>query len=241
MTNQGENTKRIVKNTIVLYIRMFLVMFISLYSSRIVLQALGVDDFGLFNVVGGVVALMTFLKTSLASSTQRFLSFELGRNDKERTKTVFSISLTTHVAISLIILVLSETVGLWFLNAKINIPEGRELAANVVYQLSVLSLVFGMIAVPYSADVISHEKMSFFAVVGIVEAVLKLGFAFLLLVFNYDRLILYGILTTILNVGVCVANWLYCAFKFDEARFHLSFDKKLFGEIFSFSWVLPNK
>lgn len=233
------NSKRIVVNTIVLYVRMFVVMLITLYSSRIVLKALGIDDFGLFNLVGGVVALTTFLKSSLASSTQRFLSYELGRGDIERTKKIFSVSLTTHVIIAGIIILLTETMGLWYLNAKVNIPEGREVAANVVYQLSVLSLVVSMIALPYNADVISREKMSFFAIVGILEAILKLAFAFLLLVIDVDKLILYGILTVLLSILVCFSFYVYCRVKFEEASFSLSFDKSLFKEIFSFSgWTL---
>lgn len=237
-TDQG-NSKRIVTNTIVLYIRMFIVMLISLYSSRLVLKALGVDDFGLFNLVGGVVALMTFLKATLSSSTQRFLSFELGRNDADRLSTVFSVSLTVHVVMAAIILVIAETIGLWFLNAKINIPEGRELAANIIYQLSVFSLLVSMVALPYNADVISHEKMTFYAVVGIVEAVLKLLFAYLLLVVDTDKLILYGIFTTLLQLLVSAAFWIYCRIKFKEARFKLSYDKSAFKEIFSFSgWTL---
>lgn len=237
--NQTSNNKRIVKNTVVLYIRMIVVMFITLYSSRIVLQALGVDDFGLYNVVGGVVALLSFLRTSLTSSTQRFLSYEIGKNDKVRLKLVFNNSMTAHVLISLIILVLAETVGLWFLNVKINIPEGREFAANVIYHLSVFSTVISMITVPFNAAVISHERMSFFAVVGVVEAVLKLGFAFLLLVFGSDKLVLYGVLMTVIVLFDLFAYWLYCKIKFEEARFRLSFDKSLFKEIFNFSgWTI---
>lgn len=239
MDSQNNNSKRIVTNTVVLYIRMFIVMLISLYSSRIVLKALGVDDFGLFSVVGGVVALMTFLQSSLASSTQRFLSFELGKNNVERTKAVFRVSLTTHIAIAVIIILIAETVGLWFLNAKVNIPEGRIFAANVVYQLSVLSLTLSMIALPYYADIISREKMSYFAVVGIVEAVFKLGFAFMLLILDYDKLILYAFLVFILSLLVNISYWIYCRVKFYEARFKLSFDKILFKEIFSFSgWTI---
>lgn len=239
MASEQGKSKRIVTNTIVLYIRMFIVMLISLYSSRLVLKALGVDDFGLFNLVGGVVALMTFLKTTLASSTQRFLSFEIGRGDERRLSTVFSVSLTTHVVMAAIILVLAETIGLWFLHNKVNIPEGRQFAADIIYQLSVASLLISVITLPYSADVISHEKMSFYALVGIVEAVLKLFFAYLLLLIDTDKLILYGILTAVLQLMVNLAFCVYCRVKFKESKFRLSYDKDIFKEVFSFSgWTL---
>ena len=239
MAGDQGNSKRIVTNTIVLYIRMFIVMLISLYSSRLVHKALGVDDFGLFNLVGSVVALMTFLKSTLASSTQRFLSFELGRDDSQRLSKVFSVSLTTHVVMAAIILLLAETIGLWFLHTKVNIPEGRKLAADIIYQLSVFSLLVSVIALPYIADVISHEKMTFYAVVGVAEAVLKLFFAYLLLVIDTDKLILYGILTALLQLLVNLSFGIYCRIKFKEARFRLAYDKTIFREIFSFSgWAL---
>lgn len=239
MNEHDSNSKRIVTNTFVLYVRMVIVMSIMLYASRIVLEALGVDDFGLYNVVGGVVALLSFLRTSLTSSTQRFLSYELGRKDKDKLKTVFGNSMTAHILISLIILVSAETVGLWFLNAKINIPEGRRIAANVIYQLSVLSTILNMITVPFNAAVISHEKMSYFALVGVFDAVLKLGSALLLLFLGTDKLILYGVLMTIISFFDLFAYWLYCRVKFDEARFRLTYDSGMFKEIFGFSgWTI---
>lgn len=240
MSEEGNsNSKRILKNTVVLYIRMIVVMFITLYSSRIVLQALGINDFGLYNVVGGVVALLSFLKTSLTSSTQRFLSYEIGKGNKKRLVAVFSNSMTAHLLISLIIFILAETIGLWFLNAKINIPVGREFAANVIYQLSIFSTVVSMVTVPYNAAVISHEKMTYFAAVGVIESVLKLGFALLLLVLFADKLILYGIFMALITLLVLIAYWGYCRFKFVEARYQFSYDKKLFKEIFSFSgWTI---
>ncbi len=239
MSETISNTKRIAKNTIVLYVRMIIVLLISLYSSRIVLQALGVDDFGLYNVVAGVVALLSFLKTSLTSSTQRFLSYEIGTGDRMRLKSVFGNSMTAHVLISIIIVVISETIGLWFLNAKINIPEGREFAANVIYQLSVLATVVSMLTVPYNAAVIAHEKMTFFAVVGIAEAVLKLGFALLLLVLSFDKLILYGALMALIAIIIFVAYLFFCRIRFEETHSHLSYEKVLFKEIFSFSgWTI---
>lgn len=237
--NESTKTKQIAKNTVVLYLRMIITMFITLFSSRIVLQALGVSDFGLYNVVGGVVALLSFLRTSLTSSTQRFLSFELGRNDMERLKKVFSVSLSTHLLISIFILILGETLGLWFLNHYIQIPDGRETAANCIYQFAILSLCISAITVPYNADVISHERMSYYALVTIFESVLKLIFAYSLYVFGYDRLILYGGLMMLVNLIDLLMYWIYCKNKFIETKYTLCLDKKLFKQIFSFSgWTI---
>ena len=189
---------------------MIVTMLIALYSSRIILKALGVDDFGLYNVVGGVVALFSFLRTSMTSATQRFLAFELGKEDHSQLKRMFSMCMTTHMLIALVILILCETVGLWFLNAKINIPEGREVAANWIYQFSTITLCLGMITVPYSACVIARERMGIYAYISILEAVLKLGIAFALtVVFQYDRLIIYGGLL-LLSAIIIFLLYLYC-------------------------------
>lgn len=239
MSNQSSNTKRIVKNTVVLYARMIVIMIITLYSSRIILQALGINDYGLYNVVGGVVMMLAFLKSSLTSATQRFLSFEMGREDAVRLRKVFSISLSTHIIISIIILLLAETVGLWFLNEKIQIPEGREIAANWVYQFTVVSLILSVITVPYHACTISHEKMTFFAWVSILDAVLKLVFSIALLLTTSDRLILYGGLMMLTNVINLFLYWWYDRRHFEETKYQLFWDKDLFKQIFSFSgWTI---
>ena len=239
MSDNTNKTKRIVKNTIVLYVRMIVIMLITLYSSRIILQALGIDDYGLSNVVGGVVLLLGFLRNSLTSSTQRFLSFELGKKDEIRLKRVFSICFSTHVLISLVIIFLAETIGLWFLNTNVQIPDGRELAANYVYQFSVLSLALSVITVPYHACTISHEKMSFFAWVSILDAVLKLIFAIALLRASCDRLILYSGLLMLTNVINFILYWIYARRNFIEARYKYVWDKEMFKQIFSFSgWTI---
>lgn len=214
-------------------------MVITLYSSRIVLQALGVEDYGIFNVVGGIVALLTFLKSSFASSSQRFISYELGRQDEDQLKKVFGTCVTSHLLMAIIILLIAETLGLWFLNAKMNIPEGRMIAANWVYQCAIGSLLLSMVSVPYNADIISHEKMTYFAVVGITEAVLKLLFAFVLLFFDTDSLILYAFLTFFLNLLVFLSYTIYCRFKFQETKRVFYFEKEQFKRVFSFSgWTI---
>ncbi len=235
---QTGNKKRIAKNTIVLYIRMIVVMFITLYTSRVVLKALGVDDFGLYGVIGGVVGLFSFLKTSMGKATQRFLNVEMVAEGGDL-KTVFRTSMTIHFLIAFIILILAETIGLWFLNAKINIPEGREFAANVIYQATIASLCMSMIEIPFNADIIAHEKMTFFAVISVLDAMLKLLIAFLILFDNGDRLILYGILMMGISTINVILYYLYCKRKFFEISLKPCFDKERFQSIFGFvGWTL---
>ena len=239
MTENHHNTKRIAKNTIILYIRMIVIMIITLYTSRVVLKALGFDDYGLYNVVGGVVTLMAFLKSSMSESTQRFLSYEMGKGNFDNLKRVFSVCLTTHFLIALILLVLAETVGLWFLNTQINIPEGREVAANWIYQFSVVSLCISIISVPFSADIISHEKMGYFAFLSILEAILKLLFSFAITFTSSDKLILYGFLMMMVPVINIALNWSYCYKRHPETHYRFFWDKSMFKKIFSFSgWTI---
>ena len=226
------NTRRIAKNTIVLYIRMVIVLLITLYTSRIVLQALGVDDFGLYGVIGGVVGLFAFLKTSMGKATQRFLNVEMV-DEQGDLKAVFRTSWTIHVIIAAVILILAETIGLWFLNTKVNIPEGREFAANILYHTTVISLCFSMLEIPFTADIIAHEKMTFFAIVSVLDAVLKLGIAFIILNGEGDRLVLYGYLINVL------LYFFYCKRVFPEISIRLLYDKSRFSKVFSFvGWTL---
>lgn len=230
--------KRIAKNTVVLYIRMIVVMLITLYTSRVVLKALGVDDFGLYGVIGGVVGLFAFLKTSMGKATQRFLNVEMVAEEGDL-KAVFRTSMTIHLLIALVIVVLAETIGLWFLNAKINFPEGRELAANIIYQTTIVSLCVSMIEIPFNADIIAHEKMTFFAVISVLDAVLKLLIAFLILFDNGDRLILYGILIMGISIINVVLYYLYCKKIFFEISLKPCFDREHFKSIFGFvGWTL---
>ena len=238
MSSSSSNTKRIAKNTIVLYVRMIVVMLITLYTSRLILQALGVDDFGLYNVVGGVVGLLTFFQGTMNKSTQRFLNMSMVKGDNALSS-IFASSVTVHLMIVVFFLFLGETVGLWFLNEKIHIPEGRELAANIVFQASLISFCSAVITIPYTAAVIAYEKMSFLAVVGIIDAVLKLCIALLLLKSLGDRLILYGILLMGIQLLNFLMYFLFCRKKYRILKFRISFDKDNFKQIFSFvSWTL---
>ena len=238
MSNTSSNTKRIAKNTIVLYVRMIVVMLITLYTSRLILQALGVDDFGLYNVVGGVVGLLTFFQGTMNKSTQRFLNTSMVQGDGALSS-IFASSITVHLLIVAVFLILGETIGLWFLNTKVNIPEGREFAANIVYQASLLSFCTAIVSIPYMAAVIAYEKMTFLAVVGVVDAVLKLCIAIFLLDNTGDRLIHYGVLL----MGIQILNFLmyfvYCRRKYEILKFRISFNKANIKQIFSFvSWTL---
>lgn len=234
MSDNQSNNKRIAKNTVFLYLRMLLTMAIGLYTSRVVLATLGVDDYGTYNVVGGVVVLFTFISNAMASSTQRYLSFELGKKEGDVAK-VFSACFNIHILLSIVVFVLSETIGLWFLNAKMNFPEGRLIAANWCYQLSIFACIAGIIRVPHNAVIIAYERMSFFAYMGIVEAVLKLLIVYALLISDIDKLILYSVLMLIVTVISNVLYWIYCSRNIAEISFKKVDDKKFYKELLSFS------
>lgn len=210
-------------------------MLINLYASRIVLAALGVEDYGIYNVVGGVVAMLSFLSGAMATGTQRYLTFELGKNDFNRLKKVFTTSINIHLLISLIVVLLAETVGLWFFNNKMIIPESRMNAAYWVFQLSVISTIVLFISVPYNAAIIAHEKMGTFAYISILDALLKLLIAVLLLCVNTDCLITYAILMLCEQVLIRVIYGTYCKKHFPETKYELVFDRKLFKEMLTFS------
>jgi len=222
-----------------LYFRMFITMGVSLYTSRIVLNTLGVVDFGIYNVVGGVVVLFSFLNTAMSSATQRFLNFELGRGNIDEVKRVFSISMTAHISIAFLVIILGETIGLWFLNTQLNIPEQRMNATNWVYQFTILAFCFQIIRIPYNASIIAYEKMSFYAYISIAEVVLKLLVVFLLLYFGWDKLILYAILTTGVIIIMLIFYKLYCNKVFTTCRYNYFWDTSLYKKLMSFSgWSL---
>ena len=217
---------------------MIIVMLVSLYTSRVVLQALGIDDFGLFSVVGGVVGLLTFFNRTMEKSTQRFLNISMVESE-DSLGNIFASCITVHLMMVLVFFLLSETLGLWFLNEKVNIPEGREFAANMIYQTTILTLCTSFMTLPYSAAVIAFERMSFFAIVSIVDSFLKLCIAWMLLVNSGDRLILYGFLILTMTLLNFVLYFFYCRYKHSVLKFSLSFNKNNFKRIFSFvSWTL---
>lgn len=218
-----------------LYVRMLLLMAVTLYTSRVILQVLGVEDFGIYNVVGGIVTMFTFLNGGMVSATQRYLTFEIGRGDKEKLRKVFTTAVQIHAAIAVIIVLLSETVGLWFLHNKMVIPADRMTAAMWVFQCSVIACVVNIMSIPYNADIIAHEKMSAFAYISIVEAALKLGIVFLLMCSPYDRLIVYAILLLAVQIAVRLIYTKYCTRHFEESKYGHFLDKSLFREMVFFA------
>ena len=229
------NNKRIAKNTILLYFRMLIMMGVGLYTSRIVLGALGVSDYGINNVVGGVITMASFLNAGLSQATQRFISYELGTGDMKKLGEVFSNSLIIHGIIALIVLLISETVGLWFINNCLNIPEERMNAANWVFQFSILSYVVGILSVPYNSVIIAHEHMNVFAYISILEAMFKLLVAFCLLFIDMDKLILFSCLTLCVSIIIRLCYGLYCKRHFAECNTSISSNKSLMRQIGSFA------
>jgi len=229
------NTTRIAKNTLMLYFRHIVIMLVSLYTVRVVLEILGVEDFGIFNVVGGVVVLFNFLNGAMTNATQRFLNFALGQNDTERARNVFSVSIVIHALIAVAVVALAQTVGLWFFFNVLNIPPERQTAAFFVYQFSVASTVINVMQVPYRATIIAYEKMSFFAWLSIVEAVMRLGIVFLLPVILFDSLMLYPFLLCITGIVVLFIHKFYCNRQFETARFRYCKDKELIQQLLRFS------
>lgn len=233
------SNKTIAKNTIFLYFRMMLTMAISLYTSRVILQVLGVDDFGTYQAVGGIVGFLSFLNGALSSGSSRFITFGLGENNPQKLKNIFSTTLTAHICLALLIVVLAETVGLWFLHNKLIIAPERLNAAVFTFHLSILTAFFSLTQIPYAACIIAHEKMGVYAYASIVEAVLRLLIVYALTIGNVDKLKLYAALLCFLQIGIIGFYRVYCIRKFEETKFRLFIDRKLFKEIASFSgWSL---
>ena len=235
MSDTSSANKRIAKNTLVLYVRMLFTMGISLFTSRVVLQTLGVEDYGISSVVGGVISMFTFINSAMVSSTQRYLNFELVRGDANQLRSVFSTSLQIHALIALAIIVLSETVGLWFLNEKLVIPEARMTAAMWVYQCSILSCAVSIMSTPYNAVIVAHEKMSAFAYISILDVSLKLLVVYLLVVLPFDKLIILSILNLLVQLFIRYIYTIYCHRHFPESYFQFRFNKTLFKEMFGFA------
>lgn len=231
----SDNNKRIAKNTLFLYARMLLIMGVTLYASRVVLEALGVEDFGIYNVVGGVVAMFSMLSGSLSTAITRFLTYELGTGNVERLKNIFSSAITIQLLIGGLIVLLAETVGVWFLNTKMVIPHERILAANYVLQFSLVTFLINLVSVPYNAAIIAHEKMSAFAYISIVEAIGKLSIALLISVSSVDRLIFYALLMCAIALIVRFIYGYYCKRRFEECSYRFLFDKLLLRQMFDFA------
>lgn len=233
------DNKRILKNTFFLYIRMFLVMGISLYTVRAYLGILGEVDYGIYNVIGGVVSMLSFMNGTLAASSQRFISIALAEHDSKKANNVFCLGQSVYLVIIIFIVIILESVGLWFVNAKLMIPEERMTAANIVYQITIATFFVQMLSIAYYAMVIAQERMKAFAYIGIFEALLKLGFVFVLRGLPFDRLVCYAGLFFIINLSILIIYIAYCRVNFEESKFKFYWNKKDAMEILGFSgWHL---
>lgn len=238
MVTNSDN-RRIAKNTAFLYIRMMFIMVISLYTSRVVLQVLGVDDFGIYQAVGGIVGLLCFVNNALSTGTSRFITHGLGEGNLEKLKNIFSTTLSGHIILAIIIVLIAETAGYWFFHHKMIIPPERMAAAEWVFHLSIFTVVFTLTQVPYNACIIAHERMTVFAYVGIVDAVCKLLIVYLLTIGQYDKLVLYAILHFVLQVSILCYYRFYCSRHFEESRFRFHIENNIVKEIAGFSgWSL---
>ena len=236
MSNQtSDNNKRIAKNTLLLYVRMLFTMAVSLFTSRVILNTLGVEDYGINNVVGGIVTMFSVLSGSLSSSISRFITFELGKGNIERLKTIFSTGVNIQLGMSVLIIIIAEAVGIWFLNAKMNIPADRMVAANWVFQCAILTFVLNLLSVPYNAAIIAHEKMSAFAYISVVEVSLKLIIVYMLMISPFDRLETYAVLLLLVGAVIRFIYGYYCKRHFEECTYHFVFDKPVLKEMTGFA------
>lgn len=235
MSGNAQNNKRIAKNTIVLYIRMIVMMAISFYTTRVILEALGVDDYGIYNVVGGLVAMFSLISSSLSGSTSRFITFGLGKGDKAELRKIFAASVNINIILAIIVILAIETFGVWFLNNRMTIPTDRLDAANWVLHCSTITFAAGLLSVPYNASIIAHEKMSAFAYMTIFDAVAKLAIALGVKFYGGDKLILFAVLNIIPILISQIIYWQYCKRKFEECTYHRGWDNKIFKEIGGFA------
>jgi O-antigen/teichoic acid export membrane protein len=235
----SENNKRIAKNTFFLYIRNIIIMGVSLFTVRIVLNTLGAEDYGIQNVVGGIVVMLSFFTSTMVSASMRFFAFELGRKDYRRLNQFFNLTIITYLGFGIIVLLIAETVGLWFLKTQLVIPANRMSAAMWVYQFSVASFIFQMFVVPYNSIIIAREKMDIYAYVSIAEAILKLLIVYLLLVLDGDKLKIYSVLLFSVVLIISLFYIIYCTRKYKETKLSLFWDLSMFKELLSYSgWSL---
>jgi O-antigen/teichoic acid export membrane protein len=231
MTDSSANNKRIAKNTLFLYFRLFIVMLVSLYTSRLLLKILGINDYGIQNVVGGFVSLFSLISGTTHVTISRFLTYEIGTGNEQRLRNVFSTSVNIQALFCFIIIILAETLGLWFINYQVIIPEERVYAANWIYQISIISFCVGLLCTPYNAVIIAHEKMSSFALFSIIETVLKLLVVLILPLINIDHLVTYSLLLMLVQLFMRLIYGLYCVRRFPESKYSFLFDRKLICEM----------
>ena len=228
-------SRKIVKNSAALYVRMAITMAISLYTSRVVLSALGISDYGIYNVVGGIVMMFSFLNTAMSLSVSRFLGIAMGKEENNRLYVVFKASLNIHLCLALLIALISEAFGIWYLNNYINVPADRLPATFIVFHMSVLVLMLSVARVPYIASITINEDINVYAVLNVLESFLKLLIVYLLLISNYDRLVLYASLMLAVTIVISVLYYIYCRKNYIWCKFQLFWDKKLYYDLLRFA------
>lgn len=240
MLNQAtDNNKRIAKNTLLLYIRMLFLLGIGLYTSRVILASLGAEDYGIYNVVGGFIAMFSIFMAGLSSATQRFITFDLGKGELKKMSDTFSSCVHIYIMIGLLVFIVAEIVGVWFLENKLTIPSNRLIAARWVFQFSLITLIIGMISTPYNALIISHERMGAFAWISIYEALAKLVVAYQIQETSHDKLIIYALMLCLVQLSVRVIYSIYCRKNFKESKFIFKFNWSKIKEIYSFTgWAM---
>lgn len=230
---------RIARNTMMLYLRTVVVIVVNIWSIKLLLRTLGTDDYGIYTLVGGVVGMLMFLGNSMMGATQRYLSYEIGRGNEEGLNKVFSISLAIHVLIVALIMLIGETVGLWFVNTHLNLPPGSLSATNWVYQSVLLTFSLTVINLPYNACIVAHERMDVFGMIGILEVVLKLLIIYIMAALPFERLKSYAVLLVAVSLILRIVSGVYCHRHFSECRFRRSHDKPLIKEMLGFAqWTL---
>ena len=241
MSETISSNKTIAKNTLLTYIRLLFNLIVSLYTSRVILQVLGVDDLGTYQVVGGIVSIFTFIGVAMAGATSRFLAYEIPLGNIERLKKTFSASLNVSIISAILLVLVAETIGIWLVINVLSIPPGRENAAMIVYQISILSTVFTFLQTPYNATLIAHEKISVFAYIGILDTILKLLICYFVLVLPMDKLIAYAVLIALTGATIQLIYWIYCKRHFEECVFSWKVDKEVMKPLLTFSgWDLFN-
>lgn len=239
MSSNSASSKRIAKNTIVLYFRMLFLMFVSLYTSRVILDALGVEDYGIYNVVGGFVSMFALISAALTNACSRFLNFELGKGNLQRQNVVFSTAVTIQWGLAIIVAIISEAAGIWYVNNVMVLPPERLSAANWCFQFSVFNFCMNLITVPYNASIIAHEKMKAFAYIGLLQGLAQLGISFLVYWEPFDRLVFYALLLMLLQFLIRLIYQVYCRRHFQECQYRFVLDKPLLKHMFSYSlWHL---
>lgn len=239
MDNNNNNNNRIAKNTIFLYIRMLVTLLVTLYTARVILNTLGVSDFGLYNVIGGVITMLSFITSAMAAASEMFLAYDLGKKDFKNLNKTFSTTVTIYFLFIILMLIVAETLGLWFVSNKLNFPIERKNAVFWVYQLSIFSFAVSLIRIPYYSAIIAFEKMSFYSWVSIIEVILKLIIVYFLVIFSIDKLILYSILTFFVISIITLVYYLFTKRIFPLCSYKFYWNKNMFTSMFKFAgWTM---